>query len=538
MIVSNTTEVLLTMNISGREFAKAKLMQYLNAPGYTATWISDDSCVFNSWCFTGTEEREGIIYMTGPSFTGVTLLTILTDPVYKDRRVNVFEKLRSAIEQSIESNITLPLSGPCATLVAEDGTLLFLPQEYIQRSVSFLHETDASSLYGCYHRPGLNHTDSLRFMLSVYAYQIITGRLPYPKKNEEERIDDYTDKNFIPVKYWNPHVSTEFSDLLSHNFSVAAEIKRTNKKNKKQVQEEPTEIKSKSLPSLESAIHETKALDYSENEQLSAQNRYKFTTAHLKKIRFKRFFRNKGTLLKIIAAICAVVIIIIGSLINDSKNKPTTIGLSPYEVVELFYTSLNTLDVVLTSSTTKKSMDDGYKNMISNFYVMNKVRTAYDTSSQTLHPGQWLLINGNFAHWMFGVTQLQIDSIHADIYAKHHKIKRQPLQENKGAKESMSVSFYLVRHEGSEELVVTTCNDIVELEFYKNRWIIVNITSDDKVEVFNANDFNSEYAELDSSLNVYEKANFLSKKYYWIPTDIEIKKSLEELQALYDQYTF
>ena len=540
MVVSNSDEVLLNMNITGREFAKAKLMQYLNSPGYLVSYLTDGSCAFSTWCFTGTKEMEDTMYMTGSSFEGTTLHSILTDSAYADKRFDVFEKIRNAVEQSIDKNITLPLSGPCGTIIGSDGSLLFLPQEYIQRSVSALHESDSSSIYGCYFRPGLNHTDSLRFMLTVYTYEIITGRLPFPKKNEEERLEDYMDHNFIPVKYWNTHVSEIFSNLLSHNLSISTDIKKVNKKNRPQIHEQIQEIKTKALPPLDLTIKQSETLNIHDNENESAQDRIKFTSSLSQKVRIKRFFRKKGTLIKIAAAVTAVILTASISLINENKDRPTTIGLTPYEVVESFYTSLNMLDVTLASSTTKKSTDDGYKDMISSFYVINKMRSAYDSSSQTLHPAQWLYTNRDFADWMYGITQLKIDSISADAFSKHYKpeVKREPIQEQQGAKTSLAVSYYLIRHEGDNELVVTECNEVADLEFIKNRWLISGITSNNREQILDADAFNKEYASFDSTLDVYSKADSLSKKYPWIPSDKEIKTAIEELKAIYEQYTF
>ncbi len=540
MIVSDSNEVLLTMNISGREFAKAKLMQYLNDPGYIVSWVADGSCIFKTWCFTGTREDEDTLYMTGPAFEGETLYTILTDSKFREKRFEVFEKLRSAVEQSIEQNIQLPLSGPIGTVVSPDGSILFLPQEYIQRSVSFLEDSEASMVYSCYSHPGLNHTDSLRFMLSVYAYEIITNRLPFPKKNSEERIEDYVDHNFIPAKYWNPGLSSDFSDLICANLSTAVSIKKKSKKNKISIYEQQNEIKSKPLPSIDRYINESDTLNYAQNEKLAAEERVKYISSLTTRIKIKRFFRKKGTLVKVAAAAIAVILISSISLIKENSDKPTTIGLTPYEVIESFYTSLNLLDVTLASSTTNNSVDNSYKNMISSFYVINKMRTAYDSSSQTLHPAQWLYNNRNFADWMYGITNLTINNSPANPFSKHHEadFKRSPLDEEKGTVKNFKVTYFLVRHEGKEELVVTECNEIVELEFTKNRWLINGITSSNTEEIIDGQSFNNEFAGIDSSLDVYEKAQKLAVLYKWIPTNDEIQKAIEELKARYEQYLF
>lgn len=539
MIVSNSDEVLLNMNISGREFAKAKLMQYLNDPGCIVSFIADGSAVYSTWCFSGTKEEGNTMFMTGSAFVGVTLLSILTDPSLQSKRLDAFERVRSAVEQSFNKDITLPLCGPEGTILGSDGSVLFLPQEYMQRSVSFLDDTDASSLFGCYIRPGLNHTDSLRFMLSVYAYHIITQRLPFPKKNTEERIDDYTDNNFIPVQYWNPHISPELADILSHNLSVRSVIKK-GKKQKSSMHEQINEIKTIALPALDLHLKNTDIDDYKQLEQSCASERVAFISSQAKKIKLKRFFRQKGTIVKILASIAAVVLILIFSFIRQISNRPSTVGLTPFQVAESFYTSLNELDVTLTSSTTIRSFDKGYKNMISSFYVINKVRTAYDASSQTLHPGQWLYNNRNFADWMYGITNFYIDSTPGDCFSHHHEqgLKRIPLREDKGAVKTLLVTYYLVRHESLEDIVVTECKETVEMEFFKNRWLIKNIISDNTEFNIEAVSFYKLFSSFESSADVYEKARLLSETYSWIPSEKEIQTALEELKARYEQYPF
>ncbi len=539
MIVSNANEVLLTMNISGREFAKAKLMQYLNDPGYIVSFLADGSCVFNPWCFNGTKEEGETIYMTGPAFEGLTFLLILTDPSHSKKRIDAFERIRSAVEQSFEQNITLPLCGPVGTLIAQDGSILFLPQEYIQRSVSFLDDKEASTLYGCYHRGGLSHTDSLRFTLSVYAYEIITQRLPFQKKNTNERIEDYIDSNFIPAHFWNPCISKEYTDILSHNLRIPTKIRQAKKKNKK-TREDVFESKSLALPSLDLHIHETDIENSKEHENTCAQERYAFISSQTRKVKTKRFFRQKGNLVTIFATVSILIFIIAYSFIIENKNKPSTIGLSPFQVTESFYTSLNELDVELTSITTIRSFDKGFKNMISSLHVINKLRTAYDPSCQILHPGQWLLNNRNFADWMFGVTNFTINDIPANCFSNYHKtdIQRLPLHEENGAKETFLVSYFLVRHESNADIAVTQYKETVELEFRKDRWLITAINSEDSEFYVPTTELYNDIRSFDDSIDVYERSAILSSTYFWMPTAQEIYKAIEVLKEHYASYAF
>ncbi len=539
MIVSSSDVLMLNMNISGREFAKAKLMQYLSDPGYLVSFLADGSCVFKSWCFSGTQEGENTMFMTGSPFEGNTLLEILTGPSYREVRFDVFEKVRSAFEQAIEQSIALPLSGPEGTIIGSDGSLLFLPQEYMQRSVSFLSDAESSRLYGCYYHAGLNHTDSLRFMLSVYAYQILTDRLPFAKKSSEERIEDYIDRNFIPPELWNPQISGETARIINNNLSISSCIKK-NKKKKDALHEQFDEIKSVFVSSFSPSIKPEDILHLQEKEQRSAVQRVKYSASLSQKIRFKRFFRKKDSIIKISSVITAVVLIAVVSIIRDNRDKPTTTGLTPIEVIESFYTSINILDVELAASTFKKSAGNTYKDLISSFYVINKLRTAYDSSSQTLHPAQWLYNNRDFADWMYGITRLKIDGIDADAFSKHvyQKTHKAALTETKGSKNTYLATYYLVRHEGKQEIFITQCSEEVELEFVKNRWLISKITSSNTETSVNADIFNNEYASIDTSLDVYAKSEILSKNYPWIPGDKEITKALEELKARYEQYAF
>lgn len=540
MIVSNHNNMLaLDMNISGREFAKTKLMQYLNNPGILVRYNADGSCTFEQWFFTGTQEGKKTISMTGPLYEGKTFFSILCDKEQKEARLKSFELVRKAIEQSLEKGIVLPICGPECTLIGVDGSILFLPQEFVQRSVSFLSETDASTIYGCYIFPGLQHADSLRFTESVYGYYILSDRLPFSKKDSEQRREDYIDHNFIPLNYWISH-SNELCNIITTNLSINPILKRSNK-NKKISKKKEVEntITSLPLPPILDTIITKNTEERNVIEQKLSEMRINYVTRLNRKVKTKRFFRKKGTLIKIGISIFALILIFTISTIKTNSEKPTTVGLTPYEVTESFYTSINKLDLTLASSTTSKSLNNSYENMISSFYVTIKMREAYEKNSKTLYPGQWLNSNRNFSDIMFGITKFTINGNQANPFSKHHVTseKKIPLEETNGAIVNYVVTYFLLRHQGNEQIISTKCNDIIELHFIKDRWLITDIESSNTERTYPVENFYKDYSAL-SGLDVYQKAEELSKNYDFIPSADEITISIEELTTQYEQFAF
>ena len=218
----------INTGMRARDFAQARLAQYLDHPGRIADSSDDGECT--PWVFDSTAEQNDIIILHGSipappdAFAGKqpkTLLAVLetareSDAAF-DKAVAVLEKLNTAVENAVGKGIELPVTGPAGILVLADGRFLFLPEMLFNRATGSTPDQTYSRLAGCWLNPGLDRRDGLRFTLSVFAYFLAVGALPFPLPYTERRIQDYLDHNFVPLEYAVPGINPELAKAVTAN---------------------------------------------------------------------------------------------------------------------------------------------------------------------------------------------------------------------------------------------------------------------------------------------------------------------------------
>jgi hypothetical protein len=118
--------------------------------------------------------------------------------------------------------------------------------------------------------------------------------------------------------------------------------------------------------------------------------------------------------------VAAVVVIWIGtSVLRNALAPPATVGKTPGEVVELFYTSINTLDNTTMEDCLDRKLDIAEVRETLHLYVISKVRMAYEGTSGFYSAQEWV-DNGRppleGTEMIYGIAELEINREMEDTY--------------------------------------------------------------------------------------------------------------------------
>ncbi|MCX7948756.1 MAG: hypothetical protein N2509_01440, partial [Treponemataceae bacterium] len=138
----------------------------------------------------------------------------------------------------------------------------------------------------------------------------------------------------------------------------------------------------------------------------------RFQQQRIKGNRFLR--RNRGLLIGGALSLVALALFI-ASFIRDQAQRPTTKGMSPAEVLTAYYTAFNTLDHERMSACVEGKTGKEDITAVMNFYVISKVREAYEQKALVLPPETWMdrgKPQGEFH--VFGISDFSIDELQVE----------------------------------------------------------------------------------------------------------------------------
>lgn len=534
-LLFNHDNFVLHTGLSEREAAHIKLMQSLNEEGTIIAKQKDGSFAFSAYTFNNSYtaielgSKTETVFVSGPAINGVPFFDLLK-PQSKKQALEVLNMLSEAVEYAFNNKISLPNTGPLGTIVLEDGSLLILPYTIFNRSMLVGSDTEYSKFVGCFKNEALAEIDSWRFTLSVYAYFLLSEKLPFTNTDTSLRKIDYSDFNFIPLEWlikFNDETENQNIDkilkIISNNLAVAAP--ETVKKSKRNKYAKPKSI---SLPSLKD-FGKPEFLPLEENAQFNKQT---------KKLKFKRFLRKHSTAIKITSITVAILAIILCVTIFDKKDSATTKGKTPLEVVQMFYKAFDELNVESFNATVTKGTAESYEAMITNIFVTSRVRETYENDKVTYTTEQWLNVSEPWSRWVFGLTNVDIQNL---------------TESEDGKTATAEASYYIVWTEAGNEVFCTKTTDNLQLVYKKDRWKI-NALESAQTEVFvDSNQFfkelqtivaNTEIVPTLQNNSAETKINFeatqalaiireLKDDYEWLPTE---EQAIDGNDSLIEKY--
>ncbi|MBO4704263.1 MAG: hypothetical protein J5647_00820 [Spirochaetaceae bacterium] len=543
LLFINNDSIVIDTGLSTREAAQAKLMQFLMEPGYIAAVSAHGAVSFEPYTFTESFEdiakgrKNSSVFIRGPAYDGIPLMELLETSNSADSGTDTssdasrLEKARLAVEKickiteaSFEQEIKLPNNGPLGTIVGTDGTILFLPPSIFNRALDSRGDITYSFYEGCWKNTALTEKDCLRFTAAAYAYAVYSGMPPFTQKDSQLRAADFYDKNFKKLS-WICNVeagdaeSGDNSDAgskklfaetfanIEQNLSCSAPEMETKKKRRGK-----SSKKIVTIPSV--AITELPPFTKRVITDSAAVPAYEAQQKRLKRV---RFMRKNGTWIKVGIVAFVLLCIFVASRIRDYMNRPTTLGLEPAEVVEMFYDGFDQLNITVFDATRTDGAGDGISNMIATFFVTAKMRESYE-GKYTYTPSQWFNIKNPHTVDIYGISQLTIeeDTRKATDNVRHFK-----------------AHYYLISTE-NYMVIVSEVNDELVLSFDEDRWLVSFFVSQEKDLDLGTDNFYDDLQTLIQPNSNYKPAdvlNALSDKYEWLPTLKETEKGYEQLFA-------
>ncbi len=515
------TEVLaVDTGMTARAFAQSKLPKELTVPGF----ILDPSGTLSPWtpegtfCTgTGSDER---ISVYGPAFAGKTLLEAFSgtrEAAWKQLYQSILLIHKSVVAGlvSAEQLAQIAGAGPESILCDDAGRVLVLPAELYTRSLGQHGELAAfENRIRWVHPDYLTITPSraFAFLAGTAAYRIASGTSPFEQTIEmgtntpsesfifaEDTARNIRHSIFEPLELalWNirPAAATCINALVSTELATSSDTLLA------------------FGPDFSAIIDPQR-----DGTEESAEHRAAREAAKKKRdglIRRERFIRKYRRAFGIGAIVAIAIGIVAGVYVSDLKDKPTTIGLAPEEVVSGFYGGIATLDQEIPQCYSAKGVKNEYSELITNLYVTSRVRQSYERDTGIMTPAQLFAARGNIGKMtVYGMTGLTVTQTSRTATAAEYDVSLYlwiPTSEDQTPPDTSSTEVPV-------QLSIYRYGDTVRLAYAKDRW---------KIAEFRPK--GAELVEGDAKKILAEIADGSAAGQPWTPTAAEIETAEKEM---------
>lgn len=408
-------------------FAQAKLAQFITERGYLiraaeppesspGDGADPKNGMVETWQAGGVIERSaapgttGTMVIWGPSFTGERLDRLVSDDTRKDEALGaVLRWLRSQLV--LESREALPHPWPAGALCGSGGEIFFPPDRLIRRSIEA--EGPDSWLNGAerWVHPDLTGREATAFAAGALLYRIFCGEAPFPNGDIDVVREDMREGVFVPARLMAPGLDENLAALID---KAIAPIPKGQKAQEEKSRPEPDQI----LRFLESGGRE-RAGDYfhpleaGEMARLNAEKE-QFQKKKKLTVKARRFVIRNNLIIGGVFLVVLLAGLVAGSIIKSRAELPTTEGMSPGEVAVSYYGAFETLDHTMMDACVINRAGKSDIEMVTNFFVINRVRQAYEMTAapRMLSAQEW--VDGGSAPtdaFVFGVSDLTIDEL-------------------------------------------------------------------------------------------------------------------------------
>jgi hypothetical protein len=372
------------MGLNVQAFAQAKMAQFITQRGYM---VSPGGTV-EPWKPGGVIEREGTMVIWGPDFDGKGLDRLVSAPAGKEAAL---DSLRFWIKGRLllESCDPLPVPWPAGALVSGEGAVLFPPERILRRVLEAVGDDAWLCGAASWVHPDLSGGEAAAYAGAAMLYRIFCGIGAFQNPDIDVVRQDMREGVFVPARLLVPGLDKDLARLLDETL---APVKYFSQKGTKR-------------PGLESLLtilgdpgswgtaSYIRPLTPEEQVKLSGE-REQFQKKKRASVKTKRFLvRNTAVITGCLAAVL-ILGLTVRSILSGRANMPTTRGMTPREVVAAYYGALDTLDHTMMEAcvTGKAGKED--ISMVSNLFVMSRVRMAYEMNNPVISAREWLDTGG------------------------------------------------------------------------------------------------------------------------------------------------
>jgi len=380
--------------IPGKSIAVRKLASGPNARG----WIVRGDEI-TPWDTGGVIEHEGTLYVYGP-YVEFTPLRDIVSLDTEDALLHL-ERLSAALSVLEERDQAPHRLHGRGILFLTDGSVLFLPPNAVQAITEQLQAEDRFEELEYFNHPDLDNRHGATYAIAALAYRVVTGTWPITTRDEHELHERLRDCSFLPPELIRPELRPEVCDQIKRTLFEEERVS-------------PADWRSAIREWRDSGI--TRDLDYEEE----AENRKRVGEARR---RLERRYHRQELVRKywkqgvVVAIIVALVGSIPGTIIYNHLQPRQTAGMGPRELVEAFYSSVNTLNHELMSDAVTDGAGDALVREVRNVFVTSRVRQAYQVGDEHITAQEWVDRGRPSATqdmWVYGIAELQVELLSED----------------------------------------------------------------------------------------------------------------------------
>jgi hypothetical protein len=209
----------------------------------------------------------------------------------------------------------------------------------------------------------------------------LCGEPPYPAEDLERLHSDIREGVYTPPALAAAGLDAGIASLITDALSpVSASTKRPS------LEEFSEKIGPPLSGGLSFFFH---PLSDEERMRILAE-RKQFDRKKAVRVETQRFIRrNRAVISGVIIALAALALTA-GSIIKGRSELPTTKGMTPQEVIAAYYGSFETLDHTLMEACVVDKAGKGDIDMVTNIFVLSKVREAYEMKRPVIAAQAWL----------------------------------------------------------------------------------------------------------------------------------------------------
>jgi hypothetical protein len=407
--INGKSALVFDTGLSAKAFAQAKLTYFVTEKGYI---VLPDGSV-REWRPDGVVEINGSMAVWGADFAGTTLLSLIEDET-STKRDAALNALRFCMSAYISLNYRvktqppkiMPALTPSTSFISPNGEVLFCPPQIAQRSI----EADGNWIAAAerWIHPDLLGETAATFTAAALLYRLFSGMPPFPATDVETLHQDIREVVCLPLRLAVPGLNADLAALVMEALT-ATDAKRPELARLRDFLGAPNSAQT--APTAASYIQPLSAEERAKIEF----DRTQFQKNSALTVKTKRFIGRNSTILAIALAAVLGIGLMLRGIISDRANQPTTKGMTPAAVTETFYGAFGTLDHQLMDTCVLKKAAKADIDMVTNFFVLSRVRQAYEAVETVIPAQEWVDAGSPPTETtIFGVSDLTLELLDSD----------------------------------------------------------------------------------------------------------------------------
>ncbi|MBN2531627.1 MAG: hypothetical protein JXB88_01980 [Spirochaetales bacterium] len=367
--------------ITSKSFSLTKIITIKNRPG----WIVRGDSI-EEWKIAGFCQYEEETFLYGPFAEGRSLEELLTMEIYEFlpffySLVSSVSVLANYLRDEYSKNHP-DQEAPLFRILTHsvfflnDGGILFLPPDIMKELMELRPLEDKIRFFSVCNHPDRMGEKNLSFSIGVFLYRVMTGNFPFLSENLKDLHHMIRELSIPSPRIVRPGLKKEVLQLMSDSLDKS----------------------SPDIPLLKTWENSVKTwIDEGIEQEISEEERRIVKeTEKQKKEKADKLFQFKVFLNTNLAkiAIISIVVIIIGftagfTIKNIFFRTRVTDGLSPYEVIQTYFNSINSLDYSTLSDCVIKDAGKSELQVVVNLYVLTRQMVAYGDPVPFISAKEW-----------------------------------------------------------------------------------------------------------------------------------------------------